>query len=275
MTEKMVVDAPTLLARSRNTDGGFGARPGQASEAEPTALAALALDDAVARTWLTEHQREDGSFSIDAGPYMNDSATALGALALGPAPERERALDHLEVTRARRVRSSDAVPIDPSAVGWGWATGTASWVEPTARALWALRIARPSSGAVPEAVALLRDRESAGGGWNYGNRVVLGEELPPFAQTTAIALIGLRGFDPDLEARGVFTLRRLWPVESAGGLSLATALAAFRVRGAGGDAESAKAALEELVRATRLQGDVVSLGWAALALSDGLPGAEV
>ena len=26
-------------------------------------------------------------------------------------------------------------------------------------------------------------------GWNYGNREALGEELPPFAQTTAIALI--------------------------------------------------------------------------------------
>jgi hypothetical protein len=274
MTRRMVVDAPTLLARSRNPDGGFGARAGQPSEAEPTALAALALDDAVARTWLAEHQREDGSFSIDAGPYVNDSATALSALALGLGPERERALDHLESTRAGRVRSSDAIPIDPAAVGWAWAVGTASWVEPTARALWALRVARPSSPAVPEAVALLRDRESAGGGWNYGNRLVLGEELPPFAQTTAIALIGLRGFDPALEDRGLSALRRLWPVESAGGLSLATALAAFRVRGAREDAEPVRAALEELVRATRLRGDVVSLGWAALAMSAGLPGAE-
>jgi hypothetical protein len=128
---------------------------------------------------------------------------------------------------------------------------------------------------VPEAVALLRDRESVGGGWNYGNRVVLGEELPPFAQTTAIALIGLRGLDPGLEDRCLSTLRRLWRVESAGGLSVATALAAFRVRGSREDAESAKAALEELVRATGLQGDVVSLGWAALAMSAALPGAEL
>jgi hypothetical protein len=267
----MVTDAASLLARGRNLDGGFGARVGQASEAEPTALAALALDDADARGWLAANQRPDGSFSIDAGPYVNDSATALGALALRPGPERERALDHLEASRARHVRSTQAIPIDPSVVGWGWASGTASWVEPTARALWTLRIARPSSAVVPDAVALLRDRESVGGGWNYGNRLVLGEHLPPFAQTTAIAMIGLRGFDPDLEARGLSALRRLWAVESKGGLSLATSLAAFRIHDVA-QADAVRSALERLLRETRFQDDVVALGWAALAMSDRLPG---
>ena len=268
------MDASALLARSRNPDGGFGARPGQPSEAEPTALAALALDDAPARSWLTEHQREDGSFSIETGPYVNDSATALGALALRPGPERELALDHLETTRARRVPSTDAIPIDADAVGWGWAADTASWVEPTARALWALRVARSSSPLVAAGVALLRDRESVGGGWNYGNRVVLREDLPPFVQTTAVALIGLHGFDSELEARGLAALRRLWPVEAAGGLSLATALGAFHVHGARADAGPVQEALEDLVRETGLQSDVVSLGWAALVLNGRLPGAE-
>lgn len=272
MMEAMATDLDQLLARTRNPDGGFGARLDQPSEAEPTALAALALDDVEAKSWLAEHQRGDGSFSFHAGPYVNDSATALGALALGPGPERERALDHLERTRGKRLPSTDAIPIDPDAVGWGWVVGTASWVEPTARALWALRLARPDSLLVSEAVALLRDRESVGGGWNYGNRVVLREDLPPFAQTTAIALIGLRGFDPELEARGLSTLRRLWPVESSGGLSLATALGAFQVHGARDDAEDVRAALEDLVRKTELQGDLVALAWAALVLGDRLPG---
>jgi hypothetical protein len=274
MTKAMVADALSLLARSRNPDGGFGARTGQPSEAEPTALGALALDDASAKSWLTAHQHENGSFSLEAGPYVNDSATALGALALGHGPERERALDHLESTRAERVPSTAATPIDPHAVGWGWTTGTASWVEPTARTLWALRVARDTSPAMSDAVALLRDRESVGGGWNYGNREVLLEDLPPFAQTTAMALVGLHGFDPDLEERGLAALRRLWPVESAGGLSLATTLGAFRIHGAHADAERVRKALEDLVRKTELQGDVVSLGWAGLVLGDRLPGAE-
>lgn len=267
MMSGVPMDAASSLARLRNTDGGFGPGVGQPSEPEPTALAALAFNDERAREWLTEHQREDGSFSIDAGPYVNDSATGLGAIALGPGPQRERALDHLESTHGRRVDSSSAVPIDPSVIGWAWARGTASWVEPTARALWALRVGRPQSPRIEDAVALLRDRESAGGGWNYGNRVVLGEDLPPFAQTTAIALIGLTGLDPALEARGLRSLGLLWRVESAGGLSLATALLAFLVHGRADEARDVRTTLERLVDSTRLLDDGVALGWAALAMS--------
>jgi len=234
----------------------------------------MALSDEGAKAWLAVEQQEDGSFAVDVGPYVNDSATGLCALALGPGPERERALDYLEEVRAQRVDSTTAVPIDPSAIGWGWARATSSWVEPTARVLWALRLARPSSQRIGDAVALLRDRESVGGGWNYGNREVLGEELPPFAQTTAISLIGLRGLDPELETRGVGTLRRLWRVESAGGLSLATALAAFRIHGEDSEAELVKASLQRLVGETGLLGDGIASGWAVLAAGDQLPGLD-
>ena len=264
----MPPDPRPLLADLRNADGGFGPRPGAASEPEPTALAALALEDDRARSWLTANQRADGSYSVDVGPYVNDSATALGALALGPGPERDRALDHVEGTRARHVESSDAIPIDPSAVGWAWATGTASWVEPTARALWALRVMRPTSPHIADAVALLRDRECVGGGWNYGNRIVLGEPLPPFAQTTAIALLGLLGLDPELEERGLTTLARLWPVESKGGLTLATTVLAFRAHGRTSEAAAAAGALRSLTNETGLLDDVTALAWAALALAD-------
>ena len=266
--------ARSLLDRYRNADGGFGPRVGQPSELEPTALAAMALADQDAAAWLAAVQRSDGAFAFDVGPYVNDSATGLCALAVGPGSEREKALDYLENAQAQRVESSAAVPIDPSAVGWGWVGGTASWVEPTARALWALRVARPSSSRIADAVALLRDRGSVGGGWNYGNREVLGEELPPFAQTTAAALIGLRRLDPDLEMSGLDSLRRLWRIEAAGGLSLAMTMAAFRTHEAPSDAESVGVVLERLVRATGLLGDGLAVGWAALAASDPLPGID-
>jgi hypothetical protein len=100
----------------------------------------------------------------------------------------------------------------------------------------------------------------------------LGEDLPPFAQTTAIALIGLSGYDADLEARGLRALRRLWRIESAGGLSLATTLVAFRVHGEA--TEAVRSALERLVSATSLVEDSVALGWAALALGEELPGGD-
>lgn len=270
----MFGDAAALLDGYRNPDGGFGPRVGQPSELEPTALAAMAMADRDAAAWLADAQRPDGAFAFDVGPYTNDSATGLCALAVGPGSERERALDYLEDAQAQRVESSVAVPIDPSAVGWGWIGGTASWVEPTARALWALRVARPSSSRIADAVSLLRDRGSVEGGWNYGNREVLGEELPPYAQTTAAALIGLRRLDPDLEMRGLDSLRRLWRAEAAGGLSLAMTMAAFRIHDARPDAESVGVALEQLVRATGLLGDGIAIGWAALAASDSLPGID-
>jgi hypothetical protein len=269
----MSVDGARLLAPFRNLDGGFGVGVGQDSEVEPTALAAIALDDDDARAWLAERQREDGSFATEAGPYVNDSGTGLAALALEPGTERERAIDHVESTRASRVVSTDAVPLDTSAVGWGWARGTASWVEPTARALWALRVTRPLSPRIGDAVAVLRDRECVGGGWNYGNRVVLAEELPPFAQTTAIALIALWRRDLDLEARGLEALRRLWRVESAGGLTLATTLTAFRIHGDGTESRRVRSRLERLVSGTELLGNGIAVAWAALAVSDHVPGA--
>ena len=39
---------------------------------------------------------------------------------------------------------------------------------------------------------LLYDRMCADGGWNYGNTKVLGEHLPPYPETTALALIALQ-----------------------------------------------------------------------------------
>ena len=266
------MEASELLAALRNPDGGFPLGVGQPSEAEPTALAALALGDEDATEWLRNHQGEDGSFSTDLGPDDNDSATGVCALALPPGAERDRALDHLEATGGEPLVSTDAVPLDASAVGWSWTSGTAGWVEPTSRALWAIRVARPSSPRIADAVAFLRDREAVGGGWNYGNRIVLDETLPPFAQTTAVALIGLRDLDPDLERRALEALRGLWRVESEGGLTLAMAVAAFRIHDDAPEAAAATHALRRLVTTTELLGNGVALGWAALATGDGLPG---
>ena len=267
--------AADRLAELRNADGGFGMRAGQPSEPEPTALAALALDDGGARGWLEAAQRVDGSFGLDVGPYANDAATGLAALALSAGAARERALDHVERTRAARVETSPVNPIDPDAIGWPWATGTASWTEPTARALLALRIVRPASPAIDDAIAMLRDRETVGGGWNYGNKTVLGEDLAPFVQTTAFALVALRGVDPELEGRGLRVLRRRWSAEAAGGLSVATTVAAFRVHGDERAAGEASAVLGRLVKETALLGDGVALAWSVLATGSGLAGLEV
>ncbi len=249
---------------------GFGSRPGLAAEPEPTALAAIALDDDDARGWLLQNQRQDGGFALVAASVVNDSSTALAALALPPGGPRESALDHVVSHQAQRLPANPDAPHDPSLRGWGWTPATFGWIEPTARAVLALLVLRPSAEAqIADGLAVLADRECAGGGWNYGNRLVLGVDLPPYAQTTAAAAMALQGVEPNLLARGLSALDGLWRTEDRGGLSLAMSLAAFRL------AERAEAGEVERALSTELEqsgllDDVVSLSWAAIASGPGL-----
>lgn len=262
------------LRAARNADGGFGPRPGVPSEPEPTALATLALDDDAGRSWLASRQAADGAVPFDAALVVNDSSTALAAIAFGAGSEHEHALDHLEASLARTTPSTPSVPHDESVHGWGWTEGTFGWVEPTSRGVLALRLFRPGSPSIADGVGLLRDRESVGGGWNYGNRVVYGVDLPPYAQTTAAALLALRNADAELETRGVSAMRRLWRAERDGGLSLAQATAALRIH-RDADADRSERALAGVFGYTRFRDDVVTLAWAAIATGPGLASLEV
>ncbi len=259
--------AERLAAAGRG--GGFGPTTGAAPEPEPTALAAIALDDDEARDWLVANQHEDGGFGVDAGPVVSDAPTALAALALPPGSARERALDHVTASHAAQQSSFEVAPHDPDTRGWGWTRDTFGWVEPTARALLALRLHRPdAAAAIEDGLAVLADRECAGGGWNYGNATVYDVALPPYAQTTAIALIGIQGALPEQISRGLAALRELWAREP-GGLSLAVALAAFRLAG-DPVATEVEAALGRELDATGLFDDVVAVAWATIATGPGL-----
>ena len=272
----------TRLEAARNSDGGFGPRPGLPSEPEPTALATLALDDADGRAWLASHQRPDGSLALVIGDKVNppddsvnDSATSLAALALPAGAGREKALDHVVAHQAIKLTSSsDVVPLDPAYRGWSWTPFTFGWIEPTSRNLLALQILRPTATAeITDAVNLLADRSCVGGGWNYGNREVWDKELEPYAQTTAIALIGLQGAgDPKVVQDGYAVLRRLWPVED-GGLSLGLSLLALRLEPEPPDRSDVElanleAALGISFDTTGFLDDTVALAWATLATGD-------
>lgn len=262
-------DFTGMLEALRNPDGGFGPRPAVRSEPEPTALAAIALGDAAARAWLIDHQADSGGFPMGIGTVQNDSATPLAALALDGA-EREAAVDAIVAIRAVSLESNTLVPFDDRYRGWPWTEGAFGWIEPTAHAVLALRILRPdATEAIGDGLGVLRDRECVGGGWNYGNRIVLEESLPPYAQTTAVAMLALQRLRDEVWARGIERLRRLWRAERAGVMSLAVAAAALR---ANDDPDRAEAvvALEENVERTGFAGNVVSLAWAAIAIGPGL-----
>jgi hypothetical protein len=257
------------LTKARAPDGGFGPRANLPSEPESTALAALALDDADARAWLVAHQDTDGSFLMRLGDVRNESAAALAALALD-GPPRDLALDAAVAGRASFVPSTPAVPLNARFRGWPWTRDASGWTEPTARMVLALRLLRPQEeDAIAEGVGFLRDRESVGGGWNYGNRIVLGEDLPPFTQTTAVAVLALQRMKDELLVRGLARLKQLWRAEAEGGLSLALAAAALR---ANRDPDHAVAAtrLADVFARTRFLGDVVAQAWAAIATGPSL-----
>jgi hypothetical protein len=263
-----------LVARLRATqrpDGGFPTRPGQRSEPDATALAAIALDDEPARRWVLDHQTGDGLLARRAGPVLNPSPTALAVLALPDSNARSRAADALVAARGKAIKPTRDVPHDPNTRGWGWTVGTFGWVQPTAEAVIALKQAAPGRRAViADGERLLADRECVGGGWNYGNRVVLGEELPAFVQTTAIALIGLQGTKhTEVAARGRAWLLSNWHRER-GGLSLAAASAALRLTGPGADADPVDQALSEQLKRTNLLDDVIAWAWGAIATGPGI-----
>jgi hypothetical protein len=132
-----------------------------------------------------------------------------------------------------------------------------------------LRSLRPTATEITDGVAYLRDRACVGGGWNYGNRSVYGENLPPYAQTTAAAMLALRQEDGPVYEQGLGALRTLWPKEHQGALSLSMTLAFARhVRDPmEGDVS---AALVSLFEKTGFLGDTVALAWAAIASGPGL-----
>ena len=260
----MPTDPRARLRSLRNPDGGYPPVAGAPSEPEPTALAAIALDDGSARDWLGNAQRDDGGFILGPDALRNDVATPLAALALAPGSASDRALDYLVAHRAPTLGNDPRFPHDPATRGWGWTSKTFGWVEPTARGLLALQVLRPAAGeAITDAKRLLADRECSGGGWNYGNRQVLGTNLEPYLQTTAAALMGLQDPSDQLVIRGFEVIDRLWPNEQ-GGLGLSMALAAVRLNGQ--ERPKLGVALQSLVDRTELLDDCVSLSWAAIAL---------
>ncbi|MGL4421359.1 MAG: DUF362 domain-containing protein, partial [Gemmataceae bacterium] len=91
---------------------------------------------------------------------------------------------------------ADTTDINVSLMGWPWAEGTFSWVEPTSWACLSLRLAgRGETPRVQEGLRLLLDRAFTSGGANYGNRMILGKSTEPIPGPSAMMLLALQGVD--------------------------------------------------------------------------------
>jgi hypothetical protein len=224
--QKRIVCA--LLARQNPGTHGWGYTDSQ-DALEPTCLALLATrkwrntESANTLDFLERLQRPDGSWCAFAGD--DESAcwtTALAVIALlhadGMRARVESAVQWLLNARGResrwlwrfKFRTVDTtVRFNPEKFGWGWISGTLSWVIPTALVMIALQQAQSrgwgESSGIEERVRLgaemLLDRACLGGGWNAGNSVVHGVPLGPHLDSTAIALLALRRSRAELVVR--------------------------------------------------------------------------
>ena len=221
----MVQAAIDFLLRVQNSDGGWGAGTERRSNTEATSLALLGLYSVGAPSlaqsldrglkWLVERQHPDGSWPLTAQLKEGSWATALAVLSLTCFEmhsqialrgvdwllhQKGRKLGWMTSLRYRWAPHTLTTRLNPDLQGWPWTSHAFSWVEPTSYALIALKKLLPSlqgtqaKERIREGELLLYDRMCQEGGWNYGNSTVLGEDLPPYPDTTAVALIALQDY---------------------------------------------------------------------------------
>jgi hypothetical protein len=189
-------------------EGGFAGRRGKGYRADATAWAVLALAAAdthreirkAARQRLARAQLPDGRVSVTPDNPHAVWTTPLAILAWhgarGFEEAQRRAVTFLVGSSGLHwARQPDSPSQHDTALrGWSWTTATHSWVEPTGLALIALRAAgQEDHPRAVEASEMLLDRMLSGGGWNYGNTVVFGQELRPSPESTGVALAALAG----------------------------------------------------------------------------------
>ena len=279
------------LRKRRTLEGGFVAAPGVAANTESTALAGIVLgahgeQGRAALAWLLARQRPDGAFPLtDEVPEASwASSWALFALASGAASrealergtrwlvEREGARPSLLARALGAVTGQQRrLEQDLSLRGWPWHDAAASWAEPTAGALLALRRLASlvevagARARIEEGERLLWDRMCEDGGWNYGNRRVLGEALEPFPDTTALVLMALQGSPRhDLLERSFAALERLLAGRAS---SLSLALGALAADLHGRDAAPLRERLSQRIAQRGPPEETRALAFACLALA--------
>ena len=293
----MIDAAVRLLLDQQNSDGGWGAVKGKASNTESTAFAVMALEstqrkDLAGRVqlglnWLARHQNADGSWRLNDVTPGGSWSTAPAMLCLGSfSGQRSRAVKAAEWALIQEGNSlgwlgslimwftaqKDINRINMDLKGWSWASGSFSWVEPTSYFLIGLKRLRPALAGtnvnerIRQAELMIYDRVCEEGGWNYGNSKVYGEALWPYPDITALVLIALQD-RPHMEANQK-SLKMLEKSlrDTNSGLALSWSIICFQLYGRG-VAEWRRLLAERFEKAGFL-GETKTLALAVLAATD-------
>ncbi len=208
-----------FLRSSQNADGGWGYFPGKESWLEPTVYASLVLSrdsasaDRVQRAWglVRSWQNPDGGWRPCHAVAQSTWGTALAITLADVLGEDGPVLQHgarwlmtsagaesSTFNRVLRLLHVSAIEREVRDAGWPWRPGTSAWVEPTAHSLVALKKLnhrkreQTMTTRIEEGERMLLQVRCADGGWNYGSPRAIGVELPSYAETSALALIGLQ-----------------------------------------------------------------------------------
>jgi hypothetical protein len=277
----------TALRVARNADGGWAYHSGKRSRIEPTCWALLALGQAetVAPDFdvLRRLPRHRGWIVDSVGAPPNHAFNAIAALTLlqsaSPDPLAEALVKLLVASKGMRLQPQPAIPLDSTLQAWSWVEGTFSWVEPTAWCVLLLKqgLARRPYPEAAERVRIgeevLKDRACRGGGWNYGNSNVYGQDLQPYVPTTALALLALQDLRTEaVVARGLEALQRDVLSERS---AMALSLAILCLRVYGRPTSGPEQQLAQLIVDRHLSSghgnDLLGLAMALYALSDKRP----
>ncbi|HEX5228676.1 MAG TPA: prenyltransferase/squalene oxidase repeat-containing protein [Bryobacteraceae bacterium] len=273
-----------FLRASQNPDGGWGYFPGKGSWLEPTTYALLALHGAAPEAWdrgwnlVRSWQNPDGSFRPSGEVADGTWVTALG-LTLAEIRGVNDVGVHASIDWLLRVVGAEhnmwtrtgsflhliKAKLDVSHEGWPWREGNATWIEPTAHTLVALKCVAGGyrkaevDARVRDGEALVLSRRCTDGGWNYGTPNMLYYDLPSYPETTGLALLGLVGRD-EREYPGALDAAERFRASSKTSLGRAWLEIALRCHGRN------TAAPEETARTSR---DIMLAALEALGHPDG------
>jgi len=256
-----------FLQKSQNPDGGWSYFPGKGSWFEPTAYAMLALqgrresEGALDRAWrlLRSWQLADGSFrpsgEVQGGTWVTALAVTLASVrGVDDASVRSSidwllkvvGAEHDLAMRAASFFHLIQTKLNVSHEGWPWRDGNASWIEPTAHTLVALKKVALKKVAmkkvagdyrtaevehrIREGEKLVLSRRCSDGGWNCGNPNVFNLDLPSYPETTGLALLGLKGRS-EQELAGALEVARRFRAETKSSLAKAWLQIALRCHG--------------------------------------------
>lgn len=181
-----------FLASRQNKDGGWSTSPGAGKSDWNTAPAMISLrsmESPAQIQKLDEATKHAVKRSIQKGlDYLLDSRSEFWT----------------PVARLLMLVSKGSQALDYSR-GWPWDPHCFHWVEPTSYSLIALKLPnRPGAGVIKHVVAhanqFLLEHVCKGGGWNHGNDITLGANLPAYRLTTAEALVALQDIERNHKA---------------------------------------------------------------------------